>query len=118
MSLLVNAILQKESTYVDKGHKIELVTGEITDEQAGQINGLLQKYVNCYITEGEVGKEAKEILDTETVDKSQIKAKTPSQRLRSALFKLCEQENKGEDFEVFYALKMELLIEQIKDRLE
>lgn len=40
--------------------------------------------------------------------------KTPSQRLRAALFVLWEQTNPGNDFDTFYRQRMERIIEAVK----
>ena len=43
--------------------------------------------------------------------------KSPSQRLRNALFVLWKQEGQMGSFDVYYASRMERLINQIKERL-
>lgn len=45
-------------------------------------------------------------------------AKTPSQRLRAVLFVYWKQLGEKEDFEEFYRVKMEQLINHIKNKLE
>lgn len=118
-SLLTYGIISNFRSLADKTLKIELHTQEHTPELLAQVSSLHQSYCNIYITDGEIDKEGKEILDTTPVDKSQIKKpKTKSQQLRAVLFVLWQQENKGEDFEEFYNKRMDLIIDQIKDRLE
>jgi hypothetical protein len=52
--------------------------------------------------------------------KSELDTKTPSQRLRGVLFILWKQiEDTNKDtFEVFYAQRMESIIEKVKERLK
>ncbi len=56
-------------------------------------------------------------LPTERADPS-IGSKTPSQRLRAVLYRLHEQSRSGTDFESFYRIKMEGIIDQLKGKLE
>ena len=53
------------------------------------------------------------------IPKSQaVEGKTPSQRLRAALFVLWEHSDKIDDFETYYRRKMEKLIDWVKDKIE
>lgn len=118
MSLLTKAILTNFRSFVDKSIKIELVTLEHDSDMLQGIGELHQKNVNVYITEGLISPEGKEILDDTAVEGMPIKTKTPSQRLRQVIWRLWEQEGaKGSDKE-HYNLKMEEIIEHIKDKLE
>lgn len=61
----------------------------------------------------------KDAKDADVVEvKKEIDSKTHSQRLRGALFILWKQEGEKENFEAFYAGKMERLIDQIKLKLD
>lgn len=55
-------------------------------------------------------------LPTEKADPA-VGTKTPSQRLRAVLYRLWEQSRGGTDFESYYRVKMEGLIDQLKERL-
>ncbi len=61
-----------------------------------------------------------ELKDLDSVDMDlEDSTKTPSKRLRSVLYRLWEQNSKMDtDFKSFYQLRMEKLIDQIKNRLE
>lgn len=119
MALLTPAILTNFRSLADKSLKIEIVTQELDPDLIARVSELHQQYVNVYITKGEIDSEATQILDQEKVDKSQVKAaKTSSQRLRAILWILWSQTNEGETFEEFYAQKMDLLTEQIRERLD
>ena len=50
--------------------------------------------------------------------KSEVDTKTPSQRLRSVLFVLYDQEGRPGEFADYYSKKMEKIIEWIKSKLE
>lgn len=50
--------------------------------------------------------------------KNQLEGKTPSQRLRAALFIYWKQEGEKESFDAFYAHHMEKLIDFVKAKLE
>jgi hypothetical protein len=49
---------------------------------------------------------------------AEIGSKTPSQRLRAVLYIMWQQQIKAPPFEEFYLDRMELLINQIKERLD
>jgi hypothetical protein len=51
-------------------------------------------------------------------DLKDIKGKSHSQRLRAVLFRLHEQEDSMLSFNEYYSNRMELMINQIKERLE
>jgi len=64
--------------------------------------------------------EAVDLMSLPKIDRSKyMDAKTPSQRLRSVLFLLWQQQKEnGMEFEKFYENKMETLISQEKGKLE
>lgn len=50
--------------------------------------------------------------------KTEIDQKTPSQRLRAVFYRFWEQDNQGmDDFEFFYRVKMEKIIDNIKGKI-
>ena len=61
-----------------------------------------------------------ELKDLDSVDMDlEDTTKTPSKRLRAVFYRLWEQNHKMDtDFKSFYKIRMEKLIEQIKNRLE
>lgn len=48
----------------------------------------------------------------------EMETKTPSQRLRAALYVMHQQSNSKDDFEVFYKQKMEKFIDAVKEKLQ
>lgn len=61
-----------------------------------------------------------ELKDLDSVDMDlEDRTKTPSKRLRSVFYRLWEQEAKDDiDFKSFYKIRMEKLIEMIKNKLD
>lgn len=55
-------------------------------------------------------------LDAEAAPEGKVKTK--SQRLRGVLFKIFEQQGRGEDFNIFYQREMEAIISKLKMRLD
>jgi hypothetical protein len=64
----------------------------------------------------EIVKEEDVKLPTEKADPS-VGQKTPSQRLRAVLYRLWQQSSGGVDFESFYRMRLESIIDQVKDKL-
>lgn len=87
-------------------------TPALTDEQLVSFRGLSKVLVNCII-EPEVGSDS--VLRVE----GKVDGRSPSQRLRSVLYVLWEQSGRPDgDFEVYYRLKMNQVIEWIKGKLD
>ena len=51
-------------------------------------------------------------------EEAEDKAKTPSKRLRATLFVLWKQKGEPQDFESFYRVQVEKVIEAIKSKLD
>lgn len=58
--------------------------------------------------------ESHEVMEV----KSEVDSKTPSQRLRSVLFVLYDQEGRPGEFSEYYNQKMNKIIDQLKSRIE
>lgn len=102
------------ATKVDGSIKIVLETRELPPESSAELFTLRGSEAWCVLANAEM----KEItLPNERPDTS-IGTKTPSQRLRAVLYRTWEQTRSGVDFESFYRMKVESIIEQFKDRLE
>lgn len=102
MLSLGNVIIKKVQTMSDGGLQITLVTREQSPE------GMSDIFTNLN----------KEVPDIQ-FSKIEEDIKSPSQRLKAVLFRLWEQENKDSTFtaEHHYRDRMELLINQIKEKL-
>ena len=114
--ILIGGQIESISTRKDKTIKITIGSQELTPNQSTDIFLLNQAF--CYIGfKIEPFTQSEEVLIAGL--KSEINQKTPSQRLRSILYKLYEQDNKGyKDFGTFYAVEMERIIEHYKTKLE
>lgn len=108
----VQAILTSLSMSADKGMRMGFTTNELTDEDRllatkyHQQFGWLMFKPNPFTVEDMPKEQAED------------KNKTPSKRLRAALYILWQQEGSNGDFEVYYREKMEKLITYVKDKLD
>ena len=113
--IVLPAILKKYSPRNDKSVLLSFETQELSSGQIVEIHEKMGMYGGLvFKPEGQL--TVGEIDEIDTLD-IEAHGKTKSQRLRSALFVLHQQEGTG-DFKDFYAEKMELLITQVKNRLE
>lgn len=104
------------STKVDGSIKIVLETREFKPEEATQVFALRNQEAWAILAANEI-KEEDVKLPTEKADPA-IGTKTPSQRLRAVLYRLWEQTKSGVDFESYYRVNLEKIIDQLKGRLE
>lgn len=109
-------IIATLSTKVDGSIKIVMETRELSGKDSAQLFDLRGREGWAILSPNEI-KDEDVKLPTERADPS-IGQKTPSQRLRAVLWKLHEQGHSGTDFESYYRIKMEGIIEQLKGRLE
>ena len=103
-------------TLSDGSVKIELITQELTPTNMA---GVFQ----LHRTQGFALLSTMAIDDLTALDDEQIeafggKAKTQSQRIRNCLYRLWEQQGKGEDFDLFYKRETEAIITKLKVRLD
>jgi hypothetical protein len=104
------------ATKVDGSIKVTLVTRELGGDDAARLFSLRGSEAWALIAPQEFTEDSVK-LPTEKADPS-VGTKTPSQRLRGVLYRLWEQNRSGTDFESFYRIKMEGIIEQFKGRLD
>jgi hypothetical protein len=114
--ILLTGQIESISTRKDKTLKITIGTNESSPNQASDVFLLNQSF--CYIgLKIEPFTQSEEILIAGL--KSEINQKTPSQRLRSILYKLYEQDDKGfKDFSSYYNGEMDKIIEHYKGKIE
>ena len=96
----------------DGGLSLGFATNELSDEEKVIASKYHQKFGYVLFAENQF-KET-DIPSTDATDES----KSPSQRLRAALFVLWKQEGGKGDFEVFYRLNMEKAIARVKKLLD
>lgn len=108
----VPAILTRISFLKDGGVSLGFSTNELSDEEKILLSKYYQKFGWLLFRENELTTED---IPTEDAD---FEGKTPSKRLRAALFVYWKQKGKQEDFEDFYRGKMNEFVEHIKTKLD
>lgn len=114
MKVTLSAQLLKVESRSDKTYKLIFNTQELSGEQAAPLLSLLldQGWLLFSPTELEESDIPDSKPDAMTGQKSQ------AQRLRGVLYRKWEQQGKNGDFEMFYKIATERIIDQIKDTLE
>ncbi len=114
MKFQVSSYIQKISTLVDGGMKLDIITSELPPDQTALLFSLKGKqgwflFADNDIQESDIPKESA------MVDKNE---KTPSQRLRGVLYKLYEKNKSGkETFAEYYNKNMEKILETLKEKI-
>lgn len=109
-------IITSLATKVDGSIKISMETRELSGQDSAKLFELRGSEGWAILSPNEI-KDEDVKLPTEKADPA-VGTKTPSQRLRAVLWRLHEQSHSGTDFESFYRIKMESIIEQLKGKLE
>lgn len=114
--LLLPTYVENITTRKDKTVKITLGTQELSPGKAGELFDLMNKLAITYICPK--GVDQKEIDQVDRLD-PEFEGKTQSQRIRSVLFKLFQQDNEGfKDFDNYYKSKTEKYIEHLKAKIQ
>ena len=115
--ILLAGQIEGLSTRKDKTIRLTIGTQELTPEQSANVFGLNQQF--CYFG---IKVEPFNRIETDVIDslKADLDAsKTPSQRLRSILYRNYEQDNQGyKDFNSYYIYQMEKICEHYKRKLD
>lgn len=108
------AIVQKVTTLVDGGLRLTVDTQELSPIQTSELFQLKGKLGHFVFAEQPI----KEI-DLAKLPPIKLEAgeKTPSERLRAALWVFWEQHKLTESFELFYRRQIDKYVESIKERL-
>ncbi len=118
MKIVISSILENISTRSDNSVKLVLGTQEMDESNAAQLFGLRNKFVKVLISDTNISPLEERLIDEQKLHDGK-KVKTKSQRMRAVLYKLHEQEGGTEEtFDAFYDDKMEMMINQIKGKLE
>lgn len=116
VGVLLPVYVENITTRKDKTVKITLGSQEVSPAIAGELFRLLNQLAACYISPKAIAQS--EIDQVDKLD-PEMGGKTQSQRLRSVLFKLFEQNAEGfKDFNNYYHAKMDLLIEHYKTKID
>ncbi len=110
------ALITSLSTKVDGSIKIALETQEMSAENSTTLFELRGKNAWVLIAPSEI-KDEDVRLPNERPDPA-VGSKTPAQRMRAVLYRIWEQSKGGTDFESFYRVRMEQMIDKLKEKLE
>lgn len=96
----------------DRSCNIRFETQELTSEQLLELDKHYQAFGHLLFKENEINLSE---MPTEDALEGQ---KTASKRLRAVMFILWSQRGKNGDFEAFYRVQIEKIIDQIKTKLD
>lgn len=114
--LLLPVQIESVSTRKDRTVKLVLGSQELSPSKAGEVFQLLNTVAIAYICPK--GIDQKEIDQVDRLD-AEFEGKTQSQRIRSVLYKLHEQDNEGfKTFDDYYRSKTEKFIEHLKSKIQ
>lgn len=114
--IILPATIENITTRKDKTVKITIGTQELSQGKAGELFTLLNNLAVVYISPKEISQN-----ELDQVDKldPEMEGKTQSQRIRSVLYLLFNQNNEGfKDFDSFYKSKTEKYIEHLKSKIK
>ena len=106
----------KVETTADRGYKVTLHSQELTPVAGSKLLMLKDKYVNVILKEGTIKDD--DLVDIPDEVPKQKGVKTYAQRVRAALYVLWDKSGKPGLSEDFYNVRMEAIIEQIKERIK
>lgn len=109
----VAATLEGVSTLKDKGLSMRFHTQELTAEEMTLAFEYQQGFGWLLFQEQDYTDD----LELEAIRKD-TNGKSPSQRMRNVIYLLYKQSGQTTPFDVYYGNQMELIIEQLKDKLK
>lgn len=109
---LKHSVIERISSRKDHSISFSVSTPELTSEQAAAFLGL--HGANCRMMIQPLDNEADALVEV----KSELDAKTQSQRIRACIFVMWKQAGKKGTFEEFYQRKTEKIIDWLKTQLE
>ncbi len=110
-------ILEAISTRSDGSLKIVIGTNEVDSTEASRLFDLRNKFIKYLLSDNNISPLDEQLIDDVKIRDGK-KVKTPSQRLRAVMFRVCEQSGNKEHFEEYYLNEMENLINNYKSRLD
>lgn len=98
---------------------LKFITQEVTDEEAGIVMSLRNKYVCLLLSTSEIDEKEAQAVPDEFHTQAMLEGKSPSQRLRNVLFRLWESRYKTRypEFDHFYDARMEQIIDEQKSHI-
>lgn len=110
----IPATITKITTMADKSIRLFVDTQELDSETKNRVFEMYDKLGYFFFAEEQIRKIDTSKLPEITLDEGE---KSPSQRLRAAIFVFHEQQKIKEPFEVYYRRVMDKFIGQIKEKL-
>jgi len=115
--IVIAAIYEGSRDLKDRSKKLTFQTDEISPGIAASLQMCVQNFVYVAIKAEEFTKAEVDSINNLKTEFEDM-AKTHSQRLRSVLFRLWQQDSAGYvDFNLFYQFKMEGFISHLKSKL-
>lgn len=99
------------SSRSDGSAGLRFATQEITSEEFAELSKALNQFGWLLFKENSISSE-------DIPDEDATEGKKPSQRLRASLYILWDQNGKKGDWESYYRLQMDKVIEHVKSKLE
>lgn len=118
--LTIPCAIESVATRRDKTIKVIIGTQELTPSQMSELLNLWANGIGVMAFKGEQFSYNDEaLLNNLKLDALELGSKTPSQRLRAALYVLFEQSPEGyKDFNLYYAAMIERFIDMVKKRID
>lgn len=117
--IFLPVIIEGIGTRADRTLKITLGTQELTPADAGQLFSLHQSAAYVMIKEEMFNSAERDLLEKIEADKTEYNGKSPSQRLRSVLYRVYETDPQSfNDFTRYYEYQMERLITHFKNKID
>lgn len=117
MKIILDGIMEGLRTRADGSVSISFGTQELDSSKAGQLFQLRGGYCKVLFSNTNITNLEEEAVDAVPVVGTK-KPKSPSQRLRAVLYRLHEQSSSTLDFEEYYRVQMEGIIETFKGNLQ
>lgn len=109
-AIKVNLQINRVTMRKDDSVSFSATTPELSDIELGAFRQLQKVEVVALLEAIDGSTEVMEV-------KADLGDKTPAQRLRGVLYRLWEAKPEGMEFEVYYRVKMEKLIDAYKEKL-
>ncbi len=118
--MTIPCAIESVATRRDKTIKISIGTQELSPEQMTELINHWMGGVGVMAFKGEqFNYNDEQLLEAMKIDAAEMGSKTPSQRLRAALYVLFEANKEGHsDFNSYYSAMMERFIDTVKKRID
>ena len=114
--IILPATIEGIATRKDRTVRVTIGTQELTPDKAGHLMSLQNAL--CYVAIKKEDFTHDEEAELDKLKANEVNGKTPSQRLRSVLFRYWEQDKKNfETFAQYYDYMMERIIDTYKSKL-